>query len=53
MNELFAGYANYASVESIVDERSIAHHHADPEARSVTISYSLTWSSGASFTVSI
>jgi hypothetical protein len=52
MNELFAGYANYASTEAILEERQVAAAGSQPDSSvsvslsvslSVTYSWSWTW----------
>ncbi|WP_225850433.1 hypothetical protein [Streptomyces sp. HPF1205] len=44
MNELFAGYANYASTEAILQERATtAAQPAEESSITVTISWTFSW----------
>ncbi|GLX98308.1 hypothetical protein GT755_21515 [Herbidospora sp. NEAU-GS84] len=46
MNDLIAGYANYASTEAILHERQIASRDAESISATVTVTWTLTvsWS---------
>ncbi|MGY5011941.1 hypothetical protein ACWCY6_28290 [Streptomyces sp. 900105755] len=47
MDELFAGYANYASTEAILEEQLTAAAEAGPDSSvslSVTLSVTYSWS---------
>ncbi|MFI6055880.1 hypothetical protein ACIBCO_38120 [Streptomyces violascens] len=49
MNELFAGYANYASTEAILEEQHTAAAEAGPDSSvslslSASVTYSVTYS---------
>ncbi|MFI6055879.1 hypothetical protein ACIBCO_38115 [Streptomyces violascens] len=49
MNELFAGYANYASTEAILEEQLTANGQDAPDS-SLTVSVSASWSWSVTFT---
>jgi hypothetical protein len=49
MDELLAGYANYASTEAILEERQTAQDHAHPDT-SITITVTASWSWTITFT---
>ncbi len=42
MNELLAGYANYASTESILMEQSLAAPYAEQDGWTLTVSVTVT-----------
>ncbi|WP_283135052.1 hypothetical protein [Rhizohabitans arisaemae] len=53
MNELIAGYANYASTEAILREQQVASRERQTELLTVTVTVTVSFSFTVTATVSI